>query len=500
MRGFRSIGRCLVATLAVPLLALAGCGGGGGGSDDLGPVTWSLDGDPPTVTKVTGGPWTLTQLAQGNPNPSKVLNKSFGYDANFATANDGKTSPMSPYYFPVIHGTPDDLQGYFDWRPKDINEGVAAAHSTDGGQTWQFQQLALVLTNAVPVNPQSTDPDASLADNGFGHGRILRITDPDPVPTLTPAVGIAPTPTIAVNGLPTVFLYNLDRSTDAVDRLGLIVSALSPTASAPLNGAKANVPLAFDFTDELNVIRTVGLRNPDGILAEVPGATKPLIVLYIQKNRNADATGSTRLPGSQQCRTQPYTPSGSSSPNPANHDIVTVRVAQTTDGVNFIDTGPVFGLNDSTTTSYVGTRWIAPGGTMLNLGGGRYGLFFAGGNCMDADSDAFHYVGYAETTDPSFLEWTLINDINNPIAEIEPHTVPVDGVPTTVPAQTPVVGPALDPFMARVYSPSVVILDPNTVLMTFAGYHVQDAASGLLDYRNILTVHLKSSRPLPLPG
>ena len=144
---------------------------------------------------------------------------------------------------------------------------------------------------------------------------------------------------------------------------------------------------------------------------------------------------------------------------------------------------------------------------MLYLGGqpppfgnrARYGLFFSGGNCMDADADAFHYIGYAETTDPTFRYWTVINDINNPIVSIAAHTVPVNGMPTTVPAQTPVVGPALSAFAARVYSPSVVILDEQTVLLTFAGYSVQDAADGLLSYRNILNVRLKPSRPLPLP-
>jgi len=488
--------------VAQTLFALAGCGGGGSdGPDDLGSVTWSLADSPPAVAKIDGGPWTLTQLAAGNPNPPKVPNKSYGYDAHFTSANEGKTSPMQPFYFPFIQGTGSSLQGYFDWRPQDINEGIVAAHSTDAGQTWQFQQLVLVLTNALPVNQQSTNPDGSLADDGFGHPTVIRISNPDPIPSPTSATGqLQPTPTPARNGLANTFLYTLDRSADAMHRLGLIVNTLSPTEDMPLSGALPNVPLAFDFTDESRVMRTVGLQNPDGILAVVPGTSNPVQVLYIQKIGNGDATGSTRLPGSQQCRTQPYAPTGASSPNPANHDFVVVRTAQTTNGVDFIDTGVVVGLNDSTTTSYVGTRWVAPGGTMLYLGGGRYGLFFSGGNCMDADSDAFHYIGYAESTDSNLQLWTVINDINNPIASIGPHTVPVNSVATTIPAEMPVVGPTQDPFDARVYSPSAIILDKDTVLLTFAGYHVQSPSDDLLDYRSILTVRLKSSRPLPLPG
>ena len=496
VRGPGRDGRWTSALVLVStIMALGGCGSDSG--HDQGTVHWSLDGDPPTAVNITGGPWTLTQLAAGNSNPPKVPNPSYGYTANFGSANSGKTSPMQPYYFGFTRRSGDTLQGYFDWRPKEINEAIVAANSTDGGKTWQFQQIALVLTNAVPLSPQSTNPDSNLADDGFGHPAVLRIVDPDPLPT--PTVGgepPLPTPTAVQGALPDTFLYTLDRSTDAVHRLGLVVSALSPTADAPLNGALANIPLVNDFTDESQVVRTQGLKNPDGILAVVPGTTKPVKVLYIQKIGNGDLTGATRLPGSQQCQTQPYTPTAAKAPNPPNHDVVAVRAAVTYDGVNFIDLGQAVGLMDPTTTSYTGTRWVAPGGTMLDLGGGRFGLFFSGGNCMDADSDAFHYIGYAESTDPDLLNWTIINGINNPIASILPHTVPVDGVPTVIPAQTPVVGPTLDPFDSRVYAPSGIVLDSNTLLITFAGYHVQSPNDDLLDYRTIMTVRLKSSRSL----
>jgi len=455
--------------IAQVIIALAGCGGGDS-PGDRGPVTWSLQGSAPVVANINGGPWTLTQLAPGNPNPPKVPNKSFGYNAQFMTANSGHISPMQPYYFTFIRGDETNLQGLFDWRPKDINEAIVAANSTDGGLTWQFQQMALILTQAVPANPQSTNPDGNLADDGFGHPYVIQMGG-------------------------TTFLYTLDRFTDVVDKFGLIVSTLSPTQDMPLNGALPDIPIVFDFTDESQVVRTQGLKNPDGILGLVPGSSPPEI-LYIQKIGNGDASGSTALPGGQQCRTQPYAPSGASSPNPANHDFVNVRIATTSDGVNFSDQGIVLGLNDPTTTSYIGTRWIAPGGTILALGDGRYGLFFSGGNCMDADSDSFHYIGYAESTDPSLQTWTVINGINNPIASIGPHTLPVNGVATTIPARIPVVGPTLDWFEGRVYSPSAVVVDKDTVLLTFAGYHVQSPGDDLLDYRTILTVRLTASRPL----
>lgn len=479
-----------VLVLVQVLIALAGCGDDSPG--DLGSVTWSMDDSAPVPASINGGPWTLAQLAPGNPNPPNVPNKSFGYNANFMTANSGTTSPMQPYYFGFIQGSGDNLQGYFDWRPKEINEGIVAAKSTDGGLTWEFQQMGFVLTQALPVNQQSTNPDAGLADDGFGHPRVIHIANPNPIPTPSPVFGHPPATPISTH----TFLYTLDRSAGAVDKFGLIVTPLLPTVDMPLNGMPANVPLVGDFTDESKVVRTQGLRNPDGILA-VSSGDSSVTVLYIQKIGNGDASGSTALPPGQQCRTQPYIPVGASSPNPANHDLVNVRAAVTTDGVNFVDQGVVVGLNDPTATSFTGTRWISPNGALIGLNGGRFGLFFAGGNCMDADSDSFHYIGYAESTDAGLQTWTVINGIMNPIASIETQTLPVDGVPTMIPAQTPVVGPTLDSWSARVYAPSAIVVDDHTVILTFGGYHVQQPKDDLLDYRTINVVRLKSSRVIP---
>ncbi len=481
------------------IVVLGGCGGGGdsGGNDpESGSITWSLQGDPPTVVSITDGPWTLTQMAAGNPHPPSAPNQSYGYNAEFLSANDGQTSPMQPFYFPFILGRGMNLQGYFDWRPKDINEAIVAAHSTDGGLSWQFDQAAYVLTEALPINQQNANPDGGIADDGFGHPTVIRIPNPAPTPIQTPLPATKPTPTYV--GRAVTYLYTLDRSAGAVDKFGLIVTPLSPTDDMPLNGAPSDIPRVGEFTDETKVIRTVGLKNPDGILGVVPGSF-PVEVLYIQKIGNGDSSGSTALPPGDQCQTQPYAPPGDSSPFPANHDLVNVRLAITQDGINFSDLGVVAGLNDPTTTSYVGTRWIAPGGTILDLGNGRYGLFFAGGNCMDADSDAFHYIGYAETLNNFDLtSWTIINGINNPIVSTDSHTLPVDGVPTLIPAETPVAGPTLDAFDARAYSPSVTVFDSHTVTLTFGGYHIYTVKNDRFDYRTVSTLRLTASRAIPL--
>ena len=105
-----------------------------------------------------------------------------------------------------------------------------------------------------------------------------------------------------------------------------------------------------------------------------------------------------------------------------NHDIATVRLATTTDGVHFTDLGAVSGLSDPTTVDYNKTRWVSPRGTLLDINGdgSLWGLYFSAGNCLDGDSDAFHYIGYAESRD--MTNWTVYNDINSPIASINPIT------------------------------------------------------------------------------
>src|SRR5262249_51927846 len=187
---------------------------------------------------------------------------------------------------------------------------------------------------------------------------------------------------------------------------------------------------------------------------------------------------------------------GASAPKSANHDLVTIRLATTTDGITFTDLGAVSGLNDPTTVSYTGIRYTAPNGTMIALGGGRYGLFFAGGNCMDADSDGFHIIGYAESND--LMHWSVKNGIDNPIASIEPKTFPftTGATPTTVPAVTPVVGDAKSWFAGRVYAPQVTLNGDNTITLTFSGYGVQSPNSDLLNYRQIGNVTIQASRVL----
>jgi len=243
--------------------------------------------------------------------------------------------------------------------------------------------------------------------------------------------------------------------------------------------------------------------NPDGILGVVPGVT-PLTIIYEQKVLNGDLSGKYALPASQQCQTAwgpYYTNVGIST----NDDVTYLRLAQTTNGVDFTDLGPLMGLNDPTTVAINGTRWLATAGTILKLHGGRYGLLFSGGSCIDGDSDSFHYIGYAESKD--LIHWQVINGFDNPIASVFQVTVPVD--PTTgaystatnavnelIPANEPVVGDTEGFFAGRIYAPSGTIDGEDDLTVIFAGYHTTKPKNGLGDYRTIGRVSLHSSQSL----
>jgi hypothetical protein len=392
-----------------------------------GPVGWTRVGVPEEAI-ITGGPWTLEQGAAGAGRPSA------GYCVDGVRQSNPSSERMQPYYFPFVMRRGSQLLGYFDWRPKDDNEAIVAASSDDGGRSWVFEQQALEMTAACP----KSDADQLGSDDGLGHPYVL-----------------------SVGGV--TRLYTLDRSADHVDSAGLVVHALA--GGGPLDGA----PSALDVPQ-----RTSGLIDPDGIIDVVPGVA-PTTVLYLQKQLGGDVAlaPGQRCPGAK-----------------ANHDVATPRLAQTEDGVSFTDLGPVSGLNDAGDVSATGTRYIGPRGAIVALEGGRFGLFFSGGSCIDADSDAFHYLGYAESSDLS--SWTVSNGMTNPIASISATTV--DGV--TIPLTPAVAGPTQGWFAGRVYGPTAVRSGPRTLTLLFAGYHTAKPKDAFGDYRTIGRLVLRASHGL----
>ena len=154
-------------------------------------------------------------------------------------------------------------------------------------------------------------------------------------------------------------------------------------------------------------------------------------------------------------------------------------------------------------------------------GTSRYGLIFAGGNCLDADSDSFHYIGYAESND--LINWKIFNDINNPIASIQPETVKSNvpgstfGNSITIPSGTPLISyldangkwnsgagtisgttQANSAFYQRVYGPNLIPLSKNSdgtynYTLIFTGYNTQKPNKNLSNYRTIIQSVLKAT-------
>lgn len=480
--------RSLLAGLILLALATAAWSTEDHDRDDR-PVRWTRNGVP-TDTSITGGPWTLEQSGAANGL------KSAGYcDSNLNQIGNPGTERMEPYYFPSIVGHGKHLQGYFDWRPKDTDEGVAAAFSDDAGQSWTFQDLVLQLRTHCP-DQANKEPDGEKDsvggnnddngdDDGQGHQFVINI-----------------------NGH--TYLYTLVRANGHIDVDDLAIHELTPIPGHPLNGAPALSEAPTDAsppgTPEISP-HTFGLKNPDGILGIVPGSN-PLTIIYEEKILGGDNSGPTAFPASQQCNTfwaGFYAANGGLTPN---DDITFLRLASTTDGIHFTDLGALQGLNDPTTVSINGTRWLATAGTIIKLHDGRFGLLYSGGNCIDADSDAFHFIGYAESTD--LIHWTVINGLNNPIASVFPAKLSVNaqGVPATgpgtslvtIPAHTPVVGDAQGFMAGRVYAPSATKFDDHNITVIFAGYHTQKPKNGLGDYRTIGRFSLHSSQRLIAVG
>ena len=234
---------------------------------------WRVEA-PPVRAQITGGPWTLGQ------GPATQSDPAAGYpDPNPGTHN------FAPYFWPAVSGDDQRLLGYFDYRPRNMEEAVVAARSVDGGRSWTF------LDKALTFNPNPTPDPLAGNENGQGHPYVMRVKGQ-------------------------FLLYTLDRTPGVKDVGGLIVHRIAPTLRHPLRGAPNNeMPLA------LATLRTSGLLNPDGIIGHIPHSS-PMTIIYLQREL------------------------GSSGPL---SDVTTPRLASTADGITFTDLGPATGLQDDGT-------------------------------------------------------------------------------------------------------------------------------------------------------
>jgi hypothetical protein len=418
----------------------------------------------PARAQIAGGPWTLAQgiLGSSSTGTPKVGSYPNDYTLPFAQTNAGRTNLMAPYYFPYVTGEGRDLNGLFDYRPRSAMESVVSATSEDGGKTWKYTGQALAYTPQANYQYQQAPNDPTKAganlfangsDDGQGHPFAYRFCGHH-------------------------YLYTLNRTAGIIDSGELLVHELAsgdPGHKSPLRHLPANETPAGN---SLVAMHTVGLAGADGIIGVVRAGHGTYHVLWVRKNLAPAVNGY-------------------------NTDTTEVLLSTTTDGIHFTGTTPVNGLNTSTdgTKSFANdtsgsvapggspsteTRWITSRGTLVsfhNDGHASYGLFFSGGLYTDQDSDAFHYIGYATSTD--LTHWTLRNGIsasrglNNPLLSTPGFQNQVANAPGST------------FYSGRVYDPQVV-LAPNgkTATMVFAGYNTGKPKNNQADYRQIGVVTL----------
>jgi hypothetical protein len=150
----------------------------------------------------------------------------------------GSTLPFSPYYFPdVVRNADGSLTGYFDYRPKDADEAITVAHSTDNGRTWVAEGKAL------EQNPGYC-PTADTNDDGQGHP-------------------------FAMSTGSTTDLYTLQRQAGDNPGIGLLVHQVNPAAANPLSSVPASQPVGIDP----NTFVTAATTVPSSGGAPIPVST-----------------------------------------------------------------------------------------------------------------------------------------------------------------------------------------------------------------------------------
>ena len=202
-----------------PLLILALCAAVTAPAASAQITTWQATSSAVPAT-IYGGPWTLAQGGPYAPTSNTgattaggPFNGTIPYCKNGAPIVNSPTTvyAASPYYFPFVAGTGLNLQGYFDYRPRNVDEAIVSASSTDGGLTWHFQNQIENLNQICPA----TDVNGNGNDDGVGHPYVINFAGAG-------------------------FLYALDRRNGHVDNDGLLVHTLTPKAGAPLNGLPVN--------------------------------------------------------------------------------------------------------------------------------------------------------------------------------------------------------------------------------------------------------------------
>ena len=200
-------------------------------------ATSGTDGNSPYPSGTVGTPGPLAGYCGAGNNGAAAAGTP-------ARQPPGTTLPLAPAYFPhIVRNADGSLTGYFDYRPKDADEAIVTARSTDGGVDWTYEGEALEQNAGYC-------PNADVNDDGQGHPNV-----------------------ITVGGVPR--LYTLERAAGDNVGVGMLVHPLTPTASNPLDGVPASEPTGVDpddfaaapaavpFTGGTGV--TIPLANPVGV-------------------------------------------------------------------------------------------------------------------------------------------------------------------------------------------------------------------------------------------
>ncbi|HSZ15228.1 MAG TPA: Ig-like domain repeat protein [Solirubrobacteraceae bacterium] len=153
----------------------------------------------------------------GTPGPLDGYCSSLGANPETGTpvSQPAGSLPFSPYYFPDVVRNPDgSLTGYFDYRPKDADEAITVARSTDNGRTWTAEGKAL------EQNPGYC-PTADTNDDGQGHPYVASIGG-------------------------STKLYTLQRPAGDYEGVGLLVHNVEPGSSDPLAALPASESVGID--------------------------------------------------------------------------------------------------------------------------------------------------------------------------------------------------------------------------------------------------------------
>ncbi len=250
----------------------------------------------PGGTALSGAPNLAVYPGTGTtPYPSGVVGTpgpldSYCGSGNAATERTGTPMsepantdlPMAPYYFPdIVRNADGSLTGYFDWRPKDADEAITVAKSTDGGLTWNTEGEAL------EQNPGYC-PSADTNDDGEGHPYVMSV----------PA---------ANGGTGGSYLYTLQRSAGDNTGIGMLVHSLSSATPAnPLNGQPATEPSGVDgnafATASVSVPTSGGVAIPlstlgtSGSMENLAGGTAAAPAEYVDDTVNPPASLSGARP------------------------------------------------------------------------------------------------------------------------------------------------------------------------------------------------------------